>query len=355
VARWQSPARRLAWAVAAFVLLQAGLGLAVEREWVGLRDPLYARKAGLLRARLDRPAAERSFVVVALGSSRTAFGLDSARLTGQLTRDLGRPVEVFNFGIPAAGPMTERLYLERLLADGLRPDLLLVEVFAPFLMHDHECFGRQTEEDWLLPVRLRPDEVPVANRYGFHVPAPGRCAGLVPWHTFRCAVLSALVPGWLPGQARLDGGHACDPCGGPAEGIDDISPELAAHGLEIARRQYAYLLGSGSVSRSGEAALTDLVGLCRANGVPAAVVLMPESRQFRSWYSPAARAELGRFTEELARGTGERLIDAAAWVPDGMFSDGHHLRPSGAAVFSDRLGREALGPLVRRLERPAED
>ena len=41
------------------------------------------------------------------------------------------------------------------------------------------------------------------------------------------------------------------------------------------------------------------------------------------------------------------MIDAREWVPDVGFSDGHHLLPAGATTFTDRLGREALIPLLR--------
>ena len=41
-------------------------------------------------------------------------------------------------------------------------------------------------------------------------------------------------------------------------------------------------------------------------------------------------------------------FDARAWVPDEAgFTDGHHLLPAGALRFSERFGREAVGPLLR--------
>jgi hypothetical protein len=325
------------------LLLQAALGVAVRREWVGLRDPLYAHKAALLRAQLARPGAQRPFSVVMLGSSRTAFGLNSRPLGEQLTRDLGRPVAVFNFGVPAAGPVTERLYLDRLLADGLRPDLLLVEVLSPFLFGGSE----PPEKEWLLPRRLRPSEFALANRYALYLPRPVRGRELFPWYAHRAALLSAVAPGWLPGAQRIDGGPACDEAGGPAEPIDAISPELAVRGLEITRRQYAGLVGHGRPGGPAAQTVADLLASCRARGVPAAVVLMPEARAFRGWYSPAGRAELIGLLEDVGRRCDAPLIDASEWVPDDRFADGHHLLPRGAAVFSERLGREALGPLIR--------
>ena len=45
---------------------------------------------------------------------------------------LGRPVVVFNFGLWGAGPGTSLLTLHRLLAEGTRPDLVLIEVLPIF-------------------------------------------------------------------------------------------------------------------------------------------------------------------------------------------------------------------------------
>ena len=38
---------------------------------------------------------------------------------------------LFNFGMVGAGPLVELVVLRRLLAEGVRPDLLLVEVLPP--------------------------------------------------------------------------------------------------------------------------------------------------------------------------------------------------------------------------------
>ncbi len=70
-----------------------------------------------------------------LGSSRTCHGLAADELHERLSRELGRPVSVVNAGLPGSGPFTELLLWRRLRRDGVRPDLLLVEVL-PGLLSD---------------------------------------------------------------------------------------------------------------------------------------------------------------------------------------------------------------------------
>src|SRR5262245_35163644 len=133
--------RALVAALLGFVLIQAALSAKVLRDPLLRRDDLWQRK--LLRHR-QRTAAEPGALVVAqVGSSRTAVGLCGEESEAWLRRRLERPVLVFNFGQPGAGPIATLLGVRRLLDDGVRPDLLLVEVFPPLLLErpSHEEAG----------------------------------------------------------------------------------------------------------------------------------------------------------------------------------------------------------------------
>jgi hypothetical protein len=95
--------------------------------------------------------------------------------------------------------------------------------------------------------------------------------------------------------------------------------------------------------------MRDLVERCRREQIPLVLVLMPESSDFRTWYSPEGLAEARRLLAELRDGCGVPVIDASAWVPDDGFKDGHHLMEKGAEVFTTRL-REELRPFLARGE-----
>jgi hypothetical protein len=126
-----------------------------------------------------------------------------------------------------------------------------------------------------------------------------------------------------------------------------ITPETRRAALEQARREYAGPLANFHLGGPSCDALRELLALCRHEGIPVALLWMPEAAVFRGWYPPAAQKQIDAYLAELD----VPLIDARHWLADEEFADGHHLLPHGVEVFSDRLGREALPPLLRRLPR----
>ena len=74
---------------------------------------------------------------------------------------------------------------------------------------------------------------------------------------------------------------------------------------------------------------------------------MPEGSEFRSLWTPAAEAKLRQLVDGVQQRHGVRLIDARDWMPDDAFFDMHHLHGHAATAFSERLAREAVGPLLR--------
>jgi hypothetical protein len=118
---------------------------------------------------------------------------------------------------------------------------------------------------------------------------------------------------------------------------------------DLVRWQYRDVLGTFRLAASSVHALHALIDLCRRDGVPVALLLMPESAEFRALYPPAVRQGLDQFLAGLAREETVPLIDARTWIADDGFLDGHHLLPDGAAAFTDRFGRDAVEPLLNTL------
>ena len=112
---------------------------------------------GTSRRSTDRP------LVIALGSSRTEMGLRSGRLSQSAEK--GGPL-VFNFAIPGSGPMMQQVALHRLLAGGVRPDLVLLEA-TPLSLSRRG--GAPLEERLLDPARLDSGEAIQLHRY-YHQP-----------------------------------------------------------------------------------------------------------------------------------------------------------------------------------------
>jgi hypothetical protein len=71
-------------------------------------------------------------LLVMVGSSRTSWDFHAGSLDGMPDGD-GRPLLVYNFGVPSTGPCFQLFWLRDMLAKGIRPRFLLVE-FLPALL-----------------------------------------------------------------------------------------------------------------------------------------------------------------------------------------------------------------------------
>jgi hypothetical protein len=325
---------------AAFVLGQLALALAIEWRLPQLRDPHYAHKEErLLRRLAEAPAPPRT--VLMIGSSRTVSALRGQEVERALAGPGGAPV-VFNFGIPGAGPLTELLTLRRLLARGVKPDLLLVEVLPPVLA-GHVPLAEVTRMD---PARLWHADLPLVERY---LPDSKVRAGWwealpLPCHSHRFAIVSETSPGLLPLHQRLDWFRVIDDSGWGPPPNPDHGAERRRLGTENARREYTYYLTDFRLGGPNPPALRELLDLCRQQGIVAVLVLMPEGSDFRGWYPPPAWAQVEGFLAELRRDYGVAVVNARDWLPDEEFADSHHQFPEGASRFSERLAREVIAP-----------
>jgi hypothetical protein len=79
---------------------------------------------------------------------------------------------------------------------------------------------------------------------------------------------------------------------------------------------------------------------------------MPESVEFRSWYTPETEAVAASLLADWEVSHGVSIINARTWLPDESFSDGFHLTPAGAVNFTARFVRDAL-PHWREWRPPA--
>jgi hypothetical protein len=352
------PCRRAARARTAVLLLLAlGLGSEValsgwlERD-ARVRDPEYGRKLASFR-RLRRPQPHRP-VVLALGSSRVCMGVcpqPSAKATvpeAVPPNDPARPI-LFNFGLIGSGPLMELFCLRRLLADGVRPDALLVEFWPPFLFEQDE----QCEERRLYVSRLCRADIDLLSRYSEdagRLAERWRQARLVPCFGHRFALLSELAPGWLPAGSRCDFTWGdLDEWGWLPEYEERMDPELRRQLLASSVRPfYDRIYARFEVSPVADRAWHELLDLCRREGIPVTILRLPEAGEFRAWYPPDVTTRSEAFLAELRREFAPGLVDARDWQPDADLPDAFHLCAEGAARFTARLQREVVPGLVRK-------
>lgn len=329
------------WGLLAFATIQVALEAAVERQpkW---RDPAYAEKLLKLQRRL--PAApDNTPVVVVLGSSRTQNDIDASHLEEELAARCGRRVSAFNFGLKAAGPLNELIVLRRLLADKVRPDLLVVEVMPAFLAET----GGPFLFTFFPPHTFSIEELSLIDGFSSgaglgHDWWKGR---LIPSQTHRLGLMHDVALSWLPPDAWSTSVGSCDDAGWQSLWRDAQTDERREKGMEWARREYIDHFKNFRLGGSSCRALTEILNLCRAEGIPAALLLLPEITEFRSWYSPDVEDQLEAFLGDLGRKYAATVINGRAWVTDEEFFDGHHLLPQAATDFAERLGPR-LSPLL---------
>jgi hypothetical protein len=335
--------------LAAFAALQLALSVVIEIGMPELHDPLYGRRLQLVQKALHADPAKPATVIM-LGTSRTLADFlpgPTEKTWGESTE---RPVAAFNFGVAGCGHLTELLTWRRLQQDGVRPDLLLVEVM-PVLLCSQTPFGDFAPDHWPT-TRLRWRDLALVERYtGTRRPGLRQdwlTAFALPCYSQRCSLTSFVAPDLLAKVDGPDDQRKVDEFGGLTP-LKTPTPEDRRRFTQAARDGYKPYLNGFRLGGPQCEALRELLASCRQEGVPVALVLMPEGPTFRSWYSPETLRDVREWVNQLGAENAAPVIDAREWMVEDDFRESNHLLPDGAVRFTDRLGRETIRPLLRRL------
>ncbi|HEY7310436.1 MAG TPA: hypothetical protein VH643_13810 [Gemmataceae bacterium] len=341
--------RIVLWTLAAFAISQLALSIYLDKRRPEVRDPLYGFRLHSLRARLaESPGAP---LFLALGSSRVKYSVwpDAMKVHGQ--EDAPPPV-VYNFGINGMGTIRELMYLRRLLADGIRPEWLLLEVWPPLWAEDG--FFRESrmilgEDD------LRWRDIPLVCRYfrkERDVLRQGLRKWLMPISDYRGRLLEAAeqvirpykqsedtkrhLVDWRP---RDRGGWFPLPWGAP-------TPEARHRAIEHGAEEMKPLVDPLHIDPRSDSALRELLAECQKRDIKVALILMPEHSRTRGWYPPQALTLMHQYLARLKQEYPVPIVDARRWAPDKDFADYCHMDTAGVPAFSERLGLEVVQPLV---------
>lgn len=310
-------------------------------------NPRLAARHKQLRREIQ--SAGNSRVAVVLGSSRSLFGLSPAAMTGPN----GAPgTVVVNFSSAGAGPYRHLMHLHRLIESGLRPDAVLIEILPFHLTPD----SNDTPE---VELNHGPAEFSRSDffAYGPYWRSPGMSAGT--WAFSRLHIASvqripllARTAPWLLSAESIQT-YRTDPpdhLGWLCFDKPDMSKDERSRRFAAAEKQYRGVLARFEIKADIVRLYRDLIGRCRAAGIAVAFHFMPESPRFRQWTSAQAKHSMKTFVQQLAAESGTPVFDATDWIDrETDFTDGHHLLAHGAVPFSERFGRECLGPWLATL------
>jgi hypothetical protein len=346
----------LLWGVAAFLVGQAILAYIVSLAHPEIRDPEFGYRLMRLR-QLAAENRQRPLCLI-LGSSRTLSGICPPAMPLWPT-DAGPEPCVFNFSQFCAGPVRELQTLRRLLAEGHRPEWVVLEVWPPYWPQQGYWF----DEQHIMEQDLRPTDLPIVLRYFKHrwdaltklaldtlVPITGlrsnllaRCgsAFLSPdqhWRELRLVSWRDGEPsGWRPWQEK-----------GTAEQFrarkDEFRTQMACIECQTKPR-----LDNFFISDTTDRAFREILEECCRQNIKAAMILMPEHSRMRSWYTPAVLEQVNAYLDRLRREYRVPIFDTRTWLADEQFYDLAHMDPPAAAPFTIRLAREMLVPWMMEM------
>jgi len=313
-----------------------GLAYFIQYHRFAWHDPVYAAKLNCLET--QRRQSPDSEAIVVLGSSRVICGMHGKEVQEAFPPE--HPVTVCNFGVTAGGPIMSRLHLERLLEQGIRPDVVVIEVLPALLTRGFE--GVETLQYPVERYQLR--EHAYAVHWGVQPDrlTPVRLGSLLlPSYAHRIRMWQDIHPGWLPPHLRFEWTETADAWGTVPMAIPDEPPlELRRRALKAAREQYHPRVSTFVTSERGTSALHELLVRCREVDCRVVLLWMPEGKTFQTWYRPGAQEEFLEYLARLQCEFGCDLIDAQDWMPEEAFVDSHHLLKTPACAFSRRLGKE---------------
>lgn len=319
--------RIVGFAIGLFALSQLLLAFAAETILPELRDPSFGIRSRLFSNRLAESG--RLPDLVFFGSSRIETGIQPAEVMADASSHWS-----FNFGLTGGGPIHQWLAFRRITANGVRPNVAVIEIM-PALLVDSRPVELCVHSD-RLSGRDIADLMPHCTDWRSLI-SGWLSARASPVYSSRFLLLSRFCPTWLPIANRTDYLWAdMDPWGGQRLPASVNNPEQRSRGLEQAKQEYRDRLQRFEISPTHAQFVCRLIDECRAKESTPVLLLMPESTEFRSMYSPGSLDQLNCFLASLP----VKVLDCRTWLSDDAFYDGHHLLPAGAIELSQRLARE---------------
>jgi hypothetical protein len=341
--RWLRHHRASAfWLLAAFAVSQLVLAVYVDQEAPPVRDPEFYLLEGMLRDRMaERPARPTAMF---LGSSRVAHGFDAQR-AGQ-----GHDAVVFNFGVPGSGPYFQTIMMDRLREDGVRTDVLFLEVLHSFY---NGAGVRSLDGSLLDGARLSYGEAvglfdysPKSQRGPLRRWALARA---LPVYRHQAELRDRIgLDVFRPDEGPTPPFAPIDPLGYRER---EVKPETWAELTRLAHKQYDPFYTAFRFDPAAWSRLVGTIDRARATGTEVVAVMMPEGSEFRALYTPEVRAGVDDLVRRLRNEVRVAVVDARGWLDDAAFYDQHHLLPNGARAFADRFRAEALEPALMRAEK----
>ena len=305
-----------------FALAQVMAGLLFDHVWPEVRFPFLYRQ-------IAKVEASTPPTLVCLGSSR--FG------TSLLEEDMNRVLReayAFNAAVPAGDPLSSEYVLDQLLAHGIRPRTVVIEILPEALNH-RICWMKSHVERQLgwedLPTHF--SEIVRTEQLSAY------CQGrLFPLYAYRRGVFT-FVSDKVRQAVRKDQAATWKRALGD---IPTLSPQekqrLTREGLERVTDNLADYDPNGLATD----ALVRILTRCRAERIEPILVIAPVSSMHRKLYTPEIEYAFQQKVQEICSRFSCACLDCREVIPDEEFYDNHHASRAGGKLFSEWLMQRLL-------------
>lgn len=324
------------WAVGAYLAFTVAGFATVEVVHPELRDQEYGKRLIALRNRIaENPGRP---LVLVIGSSRAA--MDVCPQVWEEMRP-GTPSDplFFNMSRVGAGPLLNLMTLHRLYANGIRPVAVLLEYWPAFLRED----GQFCEVERMTAESLYACDHEYVRNYlpdADHIEHRMLEVRLNPLFGYRSLWIHQMVPGWLPREQRIDGAVYPLDSWGWLPGMDRPALTWESRSSRLARCEKIYRphLANLRVDPNADRAIHEAVTLAREHGSAVGFIYLPESSEFRTWYSTDSEKLGQTYAAKIESELTTPFLNARTWLPDESLADGFHATRSGAQEFTQRFG-----------------
>src|SRR5262245_3202322 len=346
------------WGLAVVVLAQVVTGYLLDYRLPDVRFP----QAGTMFERwTDLPAAPQ---IVCFGSSRFEGGIDANVIDADLARCFVPAPRSFNSALPGGDPIVADWFLERVFADGHRPNLLVLEISPETINH---------RGGWLEWQALRiftwsdcaTNAFPIIRYCNVTRVLASRILPLY-HHRYeirkqaRNALLASEHP---PAQDKAPQTASASSAGASIKSMKTPAEAGLAAPTPPNIPLTVSLEDTGDLHRwirdfrpggPQTAALERLLERCRADGVAVVLVGVPVSTKHRVFYTPSVVTAYREYILNVTQDYGCKFVDLSERVPDCCFGDHHHISQQGREFVSRLLAWEVVLPAWRELhQRPA--
>lgn len=299
----------------------------VAESWrrAGTDADYYVRRQLLEEHRQATPHAK---FIAMFGSSRMELAFAPETLAPRTT-PAGQPLTIMNFSHAGAGPIYEGVILNRLIRDGVPPQIAIIEIMPPFTVREREDFlsyGFTHAEIWENMAYVRPE--------------------MLCWYSFRNRLakpdqLKRALLGPEPSPSAT--------FGGPVNLRDRVTAEVRQQQQDAAKGHHLKEIARIQLPEHARQALARILQTCQQQQIQAVVLISPEGPFFQALYDAAHWQAFRAEIVALAAEHKTRFLDARDWLAEEDFYDSHHPVRPGAERFTKRL-IEALQPEIARLD-----